>query len=174
MFMVGDEEDAVIADAPTENALPFVAVERFDIALEGVGCHLVENTSHAFLNGLREVFKILLGVGGELQSQFMFDLAPGFCLPLAGLFHRRVELFCLGGRKHIVWTNDPSWFDEHAIALLAERHEVALPEVYGLEQFARNDHLAALADPADPVASWGRGLIAILSDYLNVRNCHGR
>ena len=52
---VRSEEDAVIADAAAENALPLVAVERLHIALERVGGHLGKNAADPLLDWLREV-----------------------------------------------------------------------------------------------------------------------
>jgi len=68
IFTVWGEQDSVVADAVAEDALPLVAVERFDVALEGVDGQAREHTGDAFLDRFGEVFKIVLGVRGELTG----------------------------------------------------------------------------------------------------------
>jgi hypothetical protein len=68
LFAAGGEEEAVVADAPAEHAPPFLALEGFHVALEWVGGHLHHDARDAFLNGLRNVAEVVLGVLGQLTD----------------------------------------------------------------------------------------------------------
>ena len=41
-----DEQDSIIADAPAEYSAPLGALERFYIAYERRGCHLIQDGRH--------------------------------------------------------------------------------------------------------------------------------
>jgi hypothetical protein len=62
--MVRDKEEPIVADALPEHPFPFLAVQSFHIALEGIGFHLCDYARHALLNGFWEFAKSLLCVFG--------------------------------------------------------------------------------------------------------------
>jgi hypothetical protein len=83
----------------------------------------------------------------------MLHLAPRFGFSLASLFQCVPDLSGLGGCEHVVGIYQAPWPDEYAAGVPAERHEIAFLKVHAFEEFARDDHLAPLADAADPVLS---------------------
>ena len=64
LFAAGAEEEAVVADAPAKHTPPFLALERFDVALKWVGGHLQHDARDAFLNGLGNLAEVFPGVLG--------------------------------------------------------------------------------------------------------------
>ena len=86
----------------------------------------------------------------------MLDLRPGERFPLTSLFQASAQFFRLRRREHVVEIYHALRLDEHAVGLLAERHEVPLPEFEGLEDIPRDDHLAALPYASDSLSSCGR------------------
>src|SRR6266851_7473458 len=48
-LMIREKEDPVVADPPTENPFPFLALQSLHIALEGIGFHLREYPRNALL-----------------------------------------------------------------------------------------------------------------------------
>src|SRR6266704_331529 len=87
------------------------------------------------------------------QTQLMFDLGPRPGFPLADLFESVPYFLRFGRSEHVVGINHALGLDEHAIVLLAKRHEVSLPKLHGFKHFTRDDHLAALPHPANPLWS---------------------
>jgi len=51
-FVIGHEKDPVITDSPAEDPFPFVALETFHFALEGIRLHLCQRARDAFLDRL--------------------------------------------------------------------------------------------------------------------------
>ena len=88
MFAAGVEEEAVVADAPEEHAPPFLALERFPVALEWVGGHLDHDARDTFLV--------------NSQTQLMFDLRPGYSFPFADLFEGVAHFRRLGRCQGVV------------------------------------------------------------------------
>src|SRR5882762_7955345 len=89
------------------------------------------------------------------QAQLMFDLGQGFRLSLPDLLKSVPDLLGFRRREHVAGIYHALRFDEHAVGLFAERHEVPLLELEGFEHFPRNDHLAALPHASDPLSSCG-------------------
>jgi hypothetical protein len=149
--MINGKKQAIVAEAPAEHAFPFPALESLHIALEGIGFHLSNDASNAFLNGLGKAANIFFGAFKSSQTHAMFDFGPRTRLPRPDLFQRVSQFLCFCGRQGVVRINDAPRLDEHAILLLGERHEIPLLNVEGFEHLPRNDHLAPLAHATDPL-----------------------
>jgi len=63
-----------------------------------------------------------------------------------GLLHESA----LFGGEHVVRIDHTPGLDEHAVLLFGECHKIALLDVEGFDHFPWNDHLAPLADAANP------------------------
>jgi len=85
----------------------------------------------------------------------MTELVEGhiFTLPhlVLGLLHESAFF----SAKDVVGIIRARGFDEHAIFVLGERHQVPRLELEGFQDLARNHHLAALPDAADSLVGWG-------------------
>lgn len=68
-----------------------------------------------------------------------------------GLFHESA----LCRREYVVRANYAAGLDKHAILLFCERNKIPLLNIQGFEHFPRNDHLATLANAADPLLGCG-------------------
>lgn len=63
---VRDKENAVVAQASTEDTLPLLTLEGFHVPLEGVALHLVKYAGDALLNSMWQIVEVALCVVGEL------------------------------------------------------------------------------------------------------------
>ena len=73
--------------------------------------------------------------------------------------------------ENVVGINQPLWLYEHTIVFLCERHKIPLVHLEFLQHFPRDDDLATLAYPPDGFPVVVVVLLAMVSDYLIVRNC---
>jgi hypothetical protein len=64
LFLVGEEEKAIVAYPPTKQAFPLVPWRAFKSPWKG-SLHLIEHTRHSLLDGLGQVAKVLSVVVGE-------------------------------------------------------------------------------------------------------------
>ncbi len=101
----------------------------------------------------------------------MLDLRPGAGFTLACLFQALAEALCLFASEHVVGVDHALGFNENAVGLPTERHEVALMELERVEHLARDHHLAALPHASN--LSVVAALVAMPLDYLTVRNRRG-
>ena len=83
---VRDKENAVVAQASTEHALPLITPEGLHVPLEGVALHLVKHAGDALLNGIWQIMEVPFCVVRDSQAQFIFDPGPRCGFPFADLF----------------------------------------------------------------------------------------
>jgi hypothetical protein len=96
--------------------------------------------------------------------------APGLRLSTLELRLAPPHEFRLFGRQRVIGVNDALALDHHGICFLSNRHEVAHAHAEALGDFTGDDDLPSLPEAADG-SSVVVVLLAMLSDYLTVRNC---
>src|ERR1039457_2886114 len=85
----------------------------------------------------------------KLHAHLMLYVRPcprSSCFDLA---QSVAHLLCFRGSEDVIGIHEAFRLDKHAVAFLAERHEIPLAHAKFVENLAGNDHLAALPHPAD-------------------------
>jgi len=141
LSLVRGEDHARVTDPPPECALPPRTSECLYVAMEWIGSHLRKNPSHAFLDSSWETAEVLLGIGTEPTTQFMFYVGPWPRLPLACLFEALAQALRLGGSEHVIGSTTRLGFTSTPLPCFANATK-SPSRIRRLSKSRGNHHLA--------------------------------